>query len=112
MIARLWHGKVPLEKSQRYHQYLLETGLHDYKQEAGNRGVFLLKRDDHDVTHFYTLSFWDDIESIRLFAGEEYHKARYYPEDGDYLLDFEQDVLHLDVLEYPPHFATPPEGTL
>jgi hypothetical protein len=27
MIARMWHGMVPKEKTEEYHRYLLETGL-------------------------------------------------------------------------------------
>ena len=42
MIARLWHGKVPAEKTAAYHDYLNATGLKDYGQVNGNKGVFLL----------------------------------------------------------------------
>ena len=101
MIARMWHGRVPKKKAEQYHQFLIKTGLSDYGKTPGNRGVFLLKRDDNEVTHIYTLTFWDDYESIRKFAGDDYQKARYYPEDKDYLLEFEPEVTHFDVLEKP-----------
>ncbi len=99
MIARLWHGRVPLAKAEAYHQYLLLTGLADYTKVKGNRGVSLLRKDEAAITHYYTLTYWDDIEAIKLFAGEDYEKARYYPEDKDYLLEFEPTVMHYDVLE-------------
>jgi heme-degrading monooxygenase HmoA len=105
MIARMWHGKVPAEKTSDYHGFLLKTGLKDYGNTPGNKGVFLLKKDDGSVTHFYTLTFWEDIGSIRQFAGEDYEKARYYPEDKEYLLEFEPTVTHFDVLESPDAFA-------
>jgi heme-degrading monooxygenase HmoA len=101
MIARLWHGRVPSKKSKSYHDYLLETGLKDYAKIEGNRGVFLLKKDENDITHYYTLTFWTGYSAIKKFAGEEYNKARYYPEDKDYLLEFEENVSHCDVLERP-----------
>lgn len=101
MIARMWHGKVPAEKTALYHAFLLKTGLKDYGSTPGNKGVFLLKKDDGTVTHFYTLTFWEDYASIRQFAGEEYEKARYYPEDKEFLLEFEPMVVHFDVLEAP-----------
>lgn len=103
MIARMWHGMVPRTKSKAYHRFLLQTGLHDYGQTKGNRGVFLLKRDENEVTHIYTLTFWDDYESIKLFAGDDYEKARYYSGDKDYLLEFEPLVSHFDVLEKPAY---------
>src|ERR1700733_13836297 len=99
MIARIWHGKVPSVKAADYHQYLLETGLADYSSVQGNRGVTLLKKEDGDITHYYTLTYWDDIESIKRFAGEDYQNARYYPKDKDYLLEFEPTVTHYQVLE-------------
>jgi len=101
MIARMWHGRVPAEKSASYHQYLLDTGLKDYEKTEGNKGVFLLKRDEGPVTHFYTLTFWTDLASIRQFAGKDHEKARYYPGDKDFLLEFEPGVTHFDMLEMP-----------
>ena len=97
---------VPKTKAKLYHQFLLKTGLHDYGQTSGNRGVFLLKKDDGEITHIYTLTFWDDYESIKLFAGDDYEKARYYPEDKDYLLEFEPLVTHFEVLEMPAYLES------
>lgn len=99
MIARKWYGKVPVEKAAAYHAYLIETGLKDYADIAGNRGVFLFQRIEDGVAHFDTLTFWDDYEAIKRFAGEDYQKARYYPGDKDYLLEFEEFVTHYEVLE-------------
>lgn len=100
----MWHGKVPSTKATAYHACLNETGLSDYAATEGNRGMFLLKREEGDITHFYTLTFWDDLRAIQKFAGDDYEKARYYPEDDNFLLEFEPLVTHFDVLEKPPFF--------
>jgi len=100
MIARLWHGKVPTEKAASYHDFLIGSGLKDFAETKGNKGYLLLKKEDEgNLTHFYTLSLWEDLDSIKQFAGEDVLKARYYPEDADYLLEFETFVNHMDVLE-------------
>ena len=104
MIARMWHGRVPLEMSEKYHEYLLATGLKDYASIEGNKGVMLLKKNEDTISHFYTWSYWDTIASIKKFAGEDYEKARYYEEDGQYLLEFEPMVTHFEVLEAPGCF--------
>jgi heme-degrading monooxygenase HmoA len=106
MIARLWHGKVPSAKASDYHHYLITTGLKDYAAIPGNRAVSLLKKEDTTITHFYTLTYWDNIDAIKRFAGEDYEKARYYPEDKDYLLEFEPLVIHYEVLEHLVNSAT------
>lgn len=98
MIARIWHGRVRRVDAEAYHRYLLETGLADYAGTDGNRGVRLLRRDEGDVTHFITLTFWDSVEAIRRFAGDDYERARYYPDDDEYLLEREPTVTHYEVL--------------
>ena len=103
MIARMWHGRVPVEKSAAYHEFLKISGLTDYENTPGNRGVYLLKNDTDGITHFYTLTFWEDYEAIKKFAGENYQEARYYPRDKDFLLEFEPTVMHYEVLEKPAY---------
>ncbi|MBM3179840.1 MAG: antibiotic biosynthesis monooxygenase [Chloroflexi bacterium] len=98
MIARLWHGITPKSKADEYVEYLNRTGLRDYRAVAGNLGVHVLRRIEDEQAHFLILTFWDSIEAIRKFAGDDYEKARYYPEDGDYLLEFEEKVVHYEVI--------------
>ena len=98
MIARVWRGRVPTSKAAAYHQYLLETGLRDYAETPGNRGVQLLRRETEGVTEFLLISLWDSLEAIRQFAGDDYERARYYPKDTEYLLELEPKVAHYEVL--------------
>jgi heme-degrading monooxygenase HmoA len=97
MIARIWHGVTPKSKADAYLEYLNKTGVPGYRAVAGNLSVHVLRRIEGEQAHFLTLTFWDSLESIKKFAGEEYEKARYYPEDQDYLLEFEEKVTHYEV---------------
>lgn len=99
MIARTWHGAVPADKAADYYEYLTATGVPDYRKTAGNRGVMVLRRTDGDVTHFLLVTFWDSLYAIEAFAGKDIDRARYYPEDSEYLLELEPHVTHYDVLE-------------
>jgi len=47
---------------------------------------------------FITLTFWKDRDSIKAFAGEDVEVAKYYPEDKDFLLEFEPKVVHYEVV--------------
>ena len=38
------------------------------------------------------------MASIRAFAGEGVETAKYYPEDKDFLLEFEPRVIHYEVV--------------
>lgn len=97
MIARIWRGTTPAGKSGEYLQYLNETGVPDYRGTEGNRGVYVLRRIEGEEAQFLTLSFWDSMDDIKRFAGPEPEKAKYYPEDDEYLLGFEPVVEHYEV---------------
>lgn len=101
MIARTWHGAVPAAKADAYHDYLLATGVPGSRETPGNRGVYILRRLEDDVAHFLFLSLWDSLESIRSFAGDDIERARYYPQDADFLLELEPTVTHHEVLTAP-----------
>jgi heme-degrading monooxygenase HmoA len=99
MIARTWHGMVAESKAEAYHQFLLRTGVPDYRATPGNRGVFVLRRVSEGRAHFLLISLWDSWEAIKKFAGDDVERAYYYPEDKDFLLEFEPCVTHYEVLE-------------
>lgn len=99
MIARIWQGRIRAADVEAYGRYIAATGLADYRATPGNRAAQMLTRVDGDLAYVMTLSFWDDLESIRAFAGDDVTRARYYPEDERFLLDFPQRVEHYDVRE-------------
>ena len=92
MIARLWHGSTPVSRSQAYLDFLMKTGVPDYRKTPGNRGVRILLRKEEDVAHFLLVSLWDSMEAVGRFAGPEIDRAKYYPEDPQFLLELEPTV--------------------
>ena len=98
MIARTWSGPVPTSKADAYHEYMLETGVRDLRETPGNCGVYMLRRDEGDRSVFTMISLWDNLDSIRAFAGDDVEKARYYPEDHGFLLEMSERVEHHRVL--------------
>ncbi len=101
MIARVWHGSVPPTKAEAYGSYLRESdfGVKDYRRTPGNRGAWLLRRDEGDRVRFMLVSFWESREAIRAYAGPDIEAARYFPYDRECLLDPEPLVSHYEVLE-------------
>jgi heme-degrading monooxygenase HmoA len=108
MIVRLWHGRVPTEKATAYRAFLNSRAIPDYQSVPGNISVHVLERRDGDVTHFVTMTFWDRMESIRAFAGDAVATAKYYPEDAEFLLEYEPQVVHYEVVGQ----STAPVGPL
>ncbi len=102
MIARLWHGRVPAGKARAYREFLNRRAVPDYQSVPGNLSVHVLERPEGDVVHFVTLTFWENMDVIRAFAGDDVARAKYYPEDRDFLLEFEPAVLHYEVVGRSP----------
>ena len=99
MIARRWTGRVPAEKADAYIEYLEGTGLRDYATTPGHVRTTVLRRTTDGVTTLELTTFWESEDAIRAFAGDDIGRARYYPEDADFLLDFPEHVEHWDVVD-------------
>ncbi|HEY7786771.1 MAG TPA: hypothetical protein VIB00_18720 [Pyrinomonadaceae bacterium] len=98
MVVRMWHGRVPTNKARAYRDFVNQKAIPDYRSVQGNVSVHILEREEGDITHFITLTFWDSLEAIRGFAGDDLERAKYYPEDNDFLLEFEPRVVHYEVV--------------
>ncbi len=102
MIARIWHGVTMTDKADAFFQFIRKTGEQAYLKSPGNRGVQILRRRFDDKAEFLLVSFWDSIEAIKCFAGEDYNKAFYaFPEDREFLIELEPEVRHFEVMTEP-----------
>jgi len=97
MIARLWHGVTPAARADNYLALLRERALPDYRSVPGNQAAYVLRRTEGEKAHFVTLTFWTSTDAIQAFAGSDIARAKYYPEDRDFLLEFEPTVQHYEV---------------
>jgi hypothetical protein len=100
MITRIWHGRTRSTDADAYRKFLVDTGIADYTSTKGNLGAQVLERSEGEITHWWTISWWDSYESIRSFAGEEIEVAKYYEEDKTFLLEFEPHVIHCNTLDF------------
>jgi hypothetical protein len=102
MICRIWHGRTSRERADAYAAFLEQRAIPDYRAVLGNIDVAILRRDEGDVSHFLTVTHWVSEHAIRAFAGDAVLKAKYYPEDADFLLEFEPEVQHFEVIKQVP----------
>jgi heme-degrading monooxygenase HmoA len=99
MIARIWRGITLAERADAYVARLDETGLKDYANTPGNRGVTVLRRVQGEHCEIVLISLWDSMEALRAFAGENPERSVYYPEDENYLLEMEPLVRLYEVVD-------------
>ncbi|MGI5130645.1 hypothetical protein ACQEVB_27830 [Pseudonocardia sp. CA-107938] len=101
MIMRVWQGAVRTTDADTYAEYVRATGFDAYGRTAGNRGAWLLRRDEDGRTEFQTLSLWESEDAIRAFAGDDIDAAVLYPEDARYLVGG-SEVRHFAVVAALP----------
>lgn len=78
MIARVWHGWTRAEDADGYERLLNEEIFPaiEAKDVEGYRGIHLLRRslDSGDV-EFTTVMWFDSLDAVRAFAGDDYETA-------------------------------------
>jgi len=97
-IARMWHGQTSAARAKEYTAYLQEAGIKKIQSIPGNLGVQMFRKLNQDTADFVVISYWDSVESIKKFAGEEYENVRQLPRDPEFLIRPEAKVQHYEVV--------------
>jgi len=108
MIARIWHGRTSISNFDAYTEFLKRVAIPDYQKTVGFKGLTFLRNVEKDEGHFKLITYWDNLDAIKNFAGQYPEKAKYYPEDKDFLLEFEERVQHYEVFASSPGLAPQP----
>jgi len=77
MISRVWHGWTTPENADAYESLLKSEIFQGIKnrQIDGYKGIHLLRRNHGDEVEFVTVMWFESIEAVRSFAGEDYEVA-------------------------------------
>jgi antibiotic biosynthesis monooxygenase (ABM) superfamily enzyme len=77
MISRIWHGWTTPENADVYESLLTSEIFQSIqgREIIGYRGIHLLRREQGDEVEFVTIMWFDNIEAVRSFAGEDYEVA-------------------------------------
>jgi heme-degrading monooxygenase HmoA len=112
MICRLWRGWTTIENAAAYEEVLRgETipGI-EARRIPGFRAMDVLRRETDDEVQFVTLMWFDDLEGIKAFMGEDYEVA-HVPERAQRLLSrFDERSAHFAVLDRRQQDLERPDG--
>ena len=99
MISRVWHGWTAPENADAYESLLKSEIFQDIRsrQIAGYRGIHLLRRILGDEVEFITIMWFDSIEAVRAFAGEDHEVAVVPPKARALLSRFDARSQHYEV---------------
>ncbi|BCY16867.1 MAG: antibiotic biosynthesis monooxygenase [Chloroflexi bacterium] len=101
MISRVWHGYTTPDNADVYENLLKEeifTGIDDRHIE-GYKGIQLFRRDVAGEVEFITVMWFDSIDSVRAFAGDDYEAAVVPPKARAVLKRFDDRSQHYEVRE-------------
>ncbi len=99
MIAREWRCICPADKIDEFVPYLHDTGIKDAGNTPGYIGAEILHREIEGKYEVVLITFWETMESVKGFAGEDFEKAVLYPEDYRYGITSDLIVKHYTVVE-------------
>jgi hypothetical protein len=97
MIARHWRGWTEVHKANAYESFLKARVLPELKRLAGYRGGYILRSDGADEVEFVVVNFFESLESVRLFAGDDYSTPVFEPEARLLLSRVEPIARHYEV---------------
>jgi antibiotic biosynthesis monooxygenase (ABM) superfamily enzyme len=106
MITRIWHGWTTPDNAALY-EALLRTEIFPgiaSRKVAGYRGITLLRRDLGEEIEFITIMWFDDLEAVKAFAGEDYATAVVPLKARAVLKRFDATSAHYDTPVPPPRF--------
>ena len=101
MISRVWHGWTSRENADVYED-LLRTEVFvgiEGRSIRGYRGIHLLRRDVDDGVEFVTIMWFDTVEAVKEFAGEDYEQCVVPPKARETVSRFDDRSAHYQVIQ-------------
>jgi hypothetical protein len=86
VIARVWRGATRAADAEAYAAYVGRC-------LEGKRAL-VLQRIDGERAEIETIIFFDSLDDVRAFAGDDIDQAVFFPEDDRYLVERELTVSH------------------
>lgn len=99
MISRIWHGYCRPENADRYEALLRGEIFTSIEGRAipAFREIQLLRRALGDEVEFITVMWFDSLDAVRDFAGEDYEGAVVPLEARQVLSRFDERSQHYEV---------------
>lgn len=98
MIARTWKGITTKANAEPYLQFLTNELKVSLDELPGYQSIQVLRRAMDEQVEFTTIIIFDTIQSIKLFAGEDYEKAHISAKAAALLYSYNDMVIHYEVV--------------
>ncbi len=101
MVCRLWRGWTTLENADAYERIVRGEVIPSIEGRniPGFQHIDLMKRELGDEVEFQTLMWFDDLDAIKTFMGEDYSVSHVPAAAQAVLSRFEARAAHFEVLD-------------
>jgi hypothetical protein len=99
MIIRVFRPTIHAGKEREFDAFLRNTALPLVSQQSALVAQHVGRPRDPSLTEYVYVTLWDDVESIRAFAGERWQEALITPDEEHLLKD--TWIGHYDALPTP-----------
>jgi heme-degrading monooxygenase HmoA len=97
MIARVWHGWAWPADADAYERYFRETLTPELRRIPGFQGAHLLRRVSGEEVELSTITWFESMDAVRRFAGEDADRAVVSEHARGLLIRYEPTVSHFEV---------------
>ena len=104
MICRVWRGWTTAQNAGAYMRIVsgeVIPGI-EARHIQGFRHIDLLRRDSGDEIEFTTLMWFDNMDNVRAFMGDDYSLSHVPAPARAVLSRFDERAAHFDVLDRRP----------
>ncbi|GAA4750977.1 antibiotic biosynthesis monooxygenase [Sphingomonas daechungensis] len=101
MICRVWRGWATLENAEAYERVVREDVIPgiEARRIPGFHHIDLMRRDLGNEVEFMTCMWFDSIDAIKAFVGEDYSVSHVPAAAQAVLLRFDARAAHFEVLD-------------
>src|SRR5260221_14131911 len=97
MIARMWRGWTKTDDADAYEKLLKEVVYPGLRKSEGYHGGYVLRQELEYETEFVTVNFFESLEAVMAFAGNDYETPVFEPEARRLLSKGEPIARHYEV---------------
>jgi len=101
MICRLWRGWTTTENAGSYEAIVREEVIPEIegRRIPGFVAIDLMRRSVEGGVEFATLMWFDDLEAVRKFVGDDYEVAHVPDRARQVLARFDERSSHFEVID-------------
>lgn len=95
-IARIWRGRTTAAKADAYENYNYEHGIKPLIEKA--LGVQSLREDRDGESEFMTISYWESLEAMSRFVGDDPYRVHHLERDAEFLIELPKRIQVLRIV--------------